>query len=117
MQIAISLNEDKGHESTVSPIFGRCPYFMFIDPQTMSYSVEENPAKDATGGAGIQAAQMVADKKPDAVISGQFGPKAERVLEAAGIPAYVFQNGNVKQALEALQNQTLARLNKSPKQQ
>jgi predicted Fe-Mo cluster-binding NifX family protein len=55
---------------------------------------------DARGGAGPQAVQFIASKKPDAVISGRFGPNAFTALEAAGIKAYIASNGTVSGVLE-----------------
>lgn len=100
MQIAISLQENNGSDSAVSPIFGRCPYFIFIDPQSKDFEVKENPAKSAAGGAGIQAAQMVVDQGVDAVISGNLGPKAHAVLLSAKVPVYQCSGGKASQALE-----------------
>lgn len=85
MEIALALKENSGLDSLVSPIFGRCDYFMFIDPQTNTFSIEANPAVNETGGAGIKAAQMMVDRKVQAVLSGDVGPKAAAVLMAEGI--------------------------------
>jgi predicted Fe-Mo cluster-binding NifX family protein len=45
------------------------------------------------GGAGIQAAQTVANRGVEAVITGQIGPNAVRVLNSAGIAVYVGASG------------------------
>ena len=50
MKIAISLNEDKGLDSQVSDIFGRCAFYMLIDPESKEFSVTANPAVNASGG-------------------------------------------------------------------
>ena len=110
MQIAISLQENKGLESKVSTIFGRCPFFMFIDPQNKEFEIKENAAKTASGGAGIQAAQMVVDQGSGAVISGNLGPKAHSVLASASIPVYQFPGGSAQEALEAYQQDSLKSL-------
>lgn len=68
-----------------SPVFGRCPVFLFVDPENQQLEALENPAIAASGGAGIQAAQLVVDRGARAVITGRLGPNAARVLEAAGI--------------------------------
>ena len=68
-----------------SPVFGRCPVFLFVDPENQQLEALENPAIAASGGAGIQAAQLVVEHGARAVITGRLGPNAARVLEAAGI--------------------------------
>jgi predicted Fe-Mo cluster-binding NifX family protein len=55
----------------------------------------------AAGGAGIQAAQFVVERGAKAVISGNVGPNAFGVLQAAGVPVYTFGGGTVRQAVEA----------------
>ena len=77
MHIAITLADNKGLESSISPVFARCPFYMLIDPETKIFTIEENPAKNASGGAGIKAAQWMIDHKVAAIISGNLGPKAQ----------------------------------------
>ena len=110
MKIAISLENDDGINSRVSDIFGRCRYFMFIDPQNMSFEIEKNPARNASGGAGIQAAQFIADNKPDAVISGHIGPRAQTVIASADIPVFQFSQGSVEDALGLYEQKKLNNL-------
>lgn len=111
MQIAISLQENNGLSSQVSTIFGRCPYFMFINPENNKFEIKENTAKAASGGAGIQAAQTIVDKGAKAVISGNLGPKAHAVLIFAEIPLYQFSGGSAQAALEAYRQGNLPTLN------
>ena len=110
MKIAITLSDNKGMDSTLSPIFGRCAFVMYIDPESKAYTIEENTAQSATGGAGIQAAQQIVDKKATAVISGRLGPKAYAVLSAAAIPAYQSEGGSVEETLNAYQAEKLTSL-------
>lgn len=112
MKIAISLKEDKGLDSPISSIFGRCPFFMLINPEDNTYSVIPNQAKSASGGAGIQAAQMIANQDVEAIISGNIGPKALEVIQAANIAVYQFQEGSVHKALESFNAGELTALNK-----
>ena len=110
MQIAISLQENKGLDSTVSTIFGRCPFFMFVDPKTKEFTIEENAAKAASGGAGIQAAQSVVDKGAAGIISGNLGPKAEEVISSANIPVYQCGSDTANEALDAFSKNELPKL-------
>ena len=111
MQIAISLQENNGLVSQVSTIFGRCPYFMFINPDNNEFEIIENTAKAASGGAGIQAAQTIVDKGAKAVISGNLGPKAHTVLISADIPLFQFPGGSAQEALDAYRQGKLTALN------
>ncbi|MCD4804143.1 MAG: NifB/NifX family molybdenum-iron cluster-binding protein, partial [Desulfobacterales bacterium] len=69
-------------DASVDPRFGRCQYFVFVDSETMKYEAMPNPSIGASSGAGIQAAQTVADKGAGVVITGQVGPNAIQTLGA-----------------------------------
>jgi predicted Fe-Mo cluster-binding NifX family protein len=84
MKIAITAGEP-GLETTLEPRFGRCDYFLIVDTESQKWESMQNPAAEAMGGAGPQAAQFLADQDVEAVISGEFGPNAYSALEAAGI--------------------------------
>jgi predicted Fe-Mo cluster-binding NifX family protein len=72
-------------KAELDPRFGRAPYVLLVDPGTLDWTSLENPGRQARGGAGIRLAQLLNDRKVDAVISGRFGPKATDALEKAGI--------------------------------
>ena len=88
-------------DGPASPIFGRCPAFVFVDTETMSFETVENPAVAAGGGAGVQAAQFVVGRGAQAVVTGNVGPNAFDVFGAADVPIYLFGGGTVRQAVEA----------------
>jgi predicted Fe-Mo cluster-binding NifX family protein len=100
MRIVISA-QDENLEAPASPVFGRCPTYLFVDTDTMQFEAAPNPAMNQGGGAGIQAAQFVVEQGAEAVLSGNLGPNAFQVLEAAGIPVYLISEGTVRQAVEA----------------
>jgi predicted Fe-Mo cluster-binding NifX family protein len=88
-------------DSPVDPRFGRGAYFVLVDADTMEWQAHPNPAAAASGGAGIRAAQFVAEQKADGVISGDFGPNAHQALTAAGIGMYLFGgSASARQAVE-----------------
>jgi predicted Fe-Mo cluster-binding NifX family protein len=60
-----------------------------------------NAAQGASGGAGIQAAQYVVAQGAQAVLTGNVGPNAMDVLQAANIPVYPVAGGTVREAVEA----------------
>jgi predicted Fe-Mo cluster-binding NifX family protein len=100
MRIVIS-SDGESLDAQASPVFGRCPTYVFVDSETMTFDVLPNPAMNQGGGAGIQAAQFVANQGAQAVLSGNLGPNAFDVLEAADIPGYLIQGGTVREAVEA----------------
>jgi predicted Fe-Mo cluster-binding NifX family protein len=88
-------------DAEVDPRLGRCQYFLIVDTESMEFEAVENPASMAPGGAGIQAAQLIAEKGAEAVITGNCGPNAFQVLSSAGIPVFVGASGRVRDAVEA----------------
>ena len=99
MKIIITANSNK-IDQPFNPRFGRAEYFILIDSETREAQAFANPAVNARGGAGPQAVQFIASHKPDAIISGRFGPNAFSALEAAGIKAYLANGGTVSEVLE-----------------
>ena len=69
MKICVSATA-KNLEAQTDPRFGRCPYFVIVDSETMQFKAIPNVASGATGGAGIQAAQTIANKGVKLVITG-----------------------------------------------
>jgi predicted Fe-Mo cluster-binding NifX family protein len=100
MKIVVSAQGDT-LEAPASPVFGRCPTYLFVDTETMGFEAVPNPAMNQGGGAGIQAAQFVVSHGAQAVLTGNLGPNAFDVLQAAGIPGYLVSEGTVRQAVEA----------------
>jgi predicted Fe-Mo cluster-binding NifX family protein len=87
-------------DAQVDPRFGRCPYFVIVDSETMKFETVANTASGAMGGAGIQAAQTVASKGVQAVLTGNVGPNAFQALSAAGIKIVTDALGTVKEVVE-----------------
>ena len=100
MRVAITAN-GLDMSAPASPVFGRCPAYVFVDTETMDFEGSDNPAIGAGSGAGIQAAQFVLERGAQAVVTGNMGPNAFSVFHGAGVPVYLFGGGTVREALEA----------------
>lgn len=106
MKIAIS-SSGKTLDSPLDPRFGRCAWFLVIDPADMSYEAFDNQNAAQSSGAGIQAAQFLADKNVSAVITGHVGPNAAQTLSAAGIEIFAQQQGTIREVLESYKKKGL----------
>lgn len=81
--------------------FGRAPKFLIYDLETETFEIIDNEQNlNAAQGAGIQSAQNIARFGAKALVTGHCGPKAFRVLKAAGIKIYNTSAATVKEALE-----------------
>ncbi|MDD3695133.1 MAG: NifB/NifX family molybdenum-iron cluster-binding protein [Lentisphaeria bacterium] len=81
--------------------FGRAAAFLIYDLDSDKFTVVSNQQNlQAAQGAGIQAAETVADQEVDALITGNCGPKAFRVLQAADIKVYNCSAATVEEALQ-----------------
>lgn len=94
-------------EDDVDPRFGRCQYFLIIDTETMEFKSISNMASASSGGAGVQAAQSIVDVGVKAVLTGNIGPNAFRILDAANIAVFTGIRGNIQKAIEDLNNGAL----------
>jgi predicted Fe-Mo cluster-binding NifX family protein len=88
-------------DAPTSPIFGRCPTYILVNTETAEYEAVANPAVSAGGGAGVQAAQFIAESGVQAVVTGNVGPNAFGVFQASDVTVYQFSGGTVRQAVEA----------------
>ncbi|MFA7062307.1 MAG: NifB/NifX family molybdenum-iron cluster-binding protein, partial [Pedobacter sp.] len=68
---------------------------------------------NASQGEGIQAAQAVATAGANVLITGHCGPKAFRVLNAAGIKIYNCEAATVEEALRLLEEGKLVAANEA----
>ena len=103
-RIAIS-SEGPALTDLVDARFGRAAGFVVIDPSTMETEYIDNGASQVMAqGAGLQAAELVANAGAGVVLTGFVGPKAYRALAAAGIQiGQDVQGMTVKEALEKYQ--------------
>ncbi|MGB2768247.1 MAG: NifB/NifX family molybdenum-iron cluster-binding protein [Candidatus Zixiibacteriota bacterium] len=112
MKIAITSQGDN-LEASVDPRFGRCACFIVIDPETEEFEAVLNSSADAMGGAGPKAAQTIADKGAEAVVTGSVGPNAFQTLKATNIKIYQGASGTVKETLAKYKSGELEELSNS----
>ena len=91
-------SEGKTLKDSVSQVAARCPYFLFIDGTGKLLEAVDNPYADTRGGAGVSAANFLAERNVTIVIAGMFGDKMRNVLETKEI-AYFESQGTVEEAI------------------
>ncbi len=111
MQVAITSREPT-LDSEIDPRFGRCSYFLIVDDSGNVNQVP-NPARDYAHGAGIKAAEKMAELKAEAVVTGELGANAALVLKKLGIPAYR-AGGSARKALSDLRQGRLEQIGMQP---
>lgn len=100
MKIAVA-SSGNTLESPVDGRFGRAPGFIVYDTDNDTFTIADNRQNlNAAQGAGIQAAQNVAETGVGAVIAPNFGPKAFSVLKAAGIKPLISSAATVQEAID-----------------
>jgi len=86
----------------IDPRFGRARWILVVDTEAETYQVHDNTVHlNAPQGAGIQTAQNIANLGVEAVITGNVGPNAFRVLNAANIRVLLAAQQTVEQAVAA----------------
>lgn len=98
MKIAVSA-VDKHLDSAPDARFGRCQWFLICSGDDEVRAIE-NQGAGAGGGAGVAAAQLMIDEGVEAVVSGNVGPNAYRVLARAGIKVYKAGNQSCARLVE-----------------
>lgn len=110
MKICVTAIEDN-LDADVDPRFGRCKYFLIIDVETMEVHSISNDNLMASGGAGIQAAQLVAKTGVNTVITGNIGPNAFQTLSAAGVKVITGGSGNINDVITKFKNGEIKEIN------
>jgi len=87
MRIGLAI-EERDLEKQINQTFGRAPFFVIYDSETKEVVFYDNEAKNASGGAGIKAAQFFVDENVDALIAFRLGENAVKVLTSAKIKLF-----------------------------
>jgi predicted Fe-Mo cluster-binding NifX family protein len=111
MKIVVS-STSNSMESEVDVRFGRCPYYIFVDledKEIKNQEIVENTSAKQAGGAGITAAEFVAKKGAEVVLTGNIGPRAFDVFSQFKIEVYPV-TGKVSDAIKAFANNELKKV-------
>lgn len=106
MKVAVSSTGTK-ISAEVDPRFGRCQYFLIVDLTSLETKSISNESAMATGGAGIQAAQLVMNEGVEIVITGQIGPNAYQTLVSGGMKVITGAAGTVQEVVDQYKSGTL----------
>lgn len=100
MKIAFSTSGDN-LDAPLDTRFGRARKFLVYEMETGGVELIDNAQNvNSPSGAGIQAAETIARSGATALVTGHCGPKAFRVLSAAGVAVYNSDATTVADALE-----------------
>ena len=100
MRIAVS-SAGKSLDNNVSEAFARCPYFVIAEignGEMKGVEIIENINANQLGQAGISAAQLMAEKDIEAIITKNVGPRALDALKQFNIAIY-YGDGIIRNVL------------------
>lgn len=97
-------------DAPVDPRFGRCPFFVIVDLDSMDVNSVANTYAEESSGVGIQAAQTIARLGAKALITGNIGPNALQTLISANIDVYQLQGVTVRDAVDKFKRQELTKI-------
>ena len=112
MKIAVS-STGKNLTDNVSDVFARCSYFIITEIENQEIKKIEaikNKSINQMGGAGISAAQLMAEKNINAVITKNAGPRALDVLNQFNIGIY-YGDGTIEKVLQEFIDGKLKKIN------
>lgn len=107
MKLVMSVQNDSP-QTKVDLRFGRCNFFALVDTETGDVSFAANQASES--GSGIQAASTVIKMNPEAVIVGNIGPKAFRVINQAGIPVFEGLTDSIDETVKLFKSNRLKQI-------
>jgi predicted Fe-Mo cluster-binding NifX family protein len=100
---AVFTTSGKNLDAPLDPRFGRAPGFLVVNLETGAFQAVDNQQNlNAAQGAGIQSAEAVVRLGAQMLVTGHCGPKAFRVLQAAGLQVFTTDARTVRDALAQL---------------
>ena len=90
MKIAIT-STGNSLTSRLDQRFGRCAYFVIYDTESKAVEFIPNPNIATEEGAGSASVKLVASRKVNKIISGEFGMKIKSLLDSLKIQMIVLR--------------------------
>jgi predicted Fe-Mo cluster-binding NifX family protein len=81
-----------------------------VDADTIKYEIFDNMSSMMAENAGISAAQLLINKKVDAVITGTIGPDETEVLRTVGMRLFLCEKCTVNEALNRFKDRLLKKI-------
>ncbi|MBN1803716.1 MAG: NifB/NifX family molybdenum-iron cluster-binding protein [Sedimentisphaerales bacterium] len=101
MKVAVT-SQGKELSSQTDPRFGRAKWLLLVDTETGDVEVHDNTVNlNLAQGAGIQTGQNVVNLGAEAVITGNVGPNAYKILSAANVKVYLAEVKTIQDVLES----------------
>ncbi len=86
MRIVLASDDPRGLDGSLSPHFGRCPYYTVVDVedgQVVDVRVVENPYYQSHAPGVVP--QYIKSLGADVIIAGGMGPRAMTLFEEFGV--------------------------------
>jgi predicted Fe-Mo cluster-binding NifX family protein len=97
--------------SELDPRLGWAGYFVVVDTDSGSFFAHENErARQAARGAGVEAARQILGLGVEAVVTGNVGPNAAAALRAGNVTVHRQNWGTVRDAIEQVKGGQLPEL-------
>jgi predicted Fe-Mo cluster-binding NifX family protein len=109
LKVAIT-SKGKDMDSMLDERFGRASYFIIADTDSDDFKAFENTNISSAHGTGVQVAQFVVGLGAKALITGNVGPNAMRVIKASGMEAFRANSMTVRKALKSFSEGKLERI-------
>jgi predicted Fe-Mo cluster-binding NifX family protein len=101
MRIAVSVDNNDGLDSVVSPHFGRCPHYILVDmvgQEIRNVSAIDNPYYGRHQPGQVPA--FINRHSVNVMLTGGMGRRAVAFFQQFGIEAVTGASGTVRQSLE-----------------
>lgn len=99
MKLAIT-SEGATLDANIEERFGRWPYYLILDSDTMEFEAIPNPDLQLSGWAGRQSLDLMREKGISFVLAGTCGTSTLKAFEKAGIQLIPRMSGRVRDVVE-----------------